>query len=192
MLLLRSPAVPQTPVDHRCWVSELGFAAFTPFSTDFFFFFFFYSPGETLPEFPQPTHSLPGGGLKPIETIHSTINDIPLDASNHDVEGGLQRWALLGWRQPYNGHQPARTLTCNGGDSNYHPSGKRSFTCRELASLQTFPVNFQFSKSNVRKQIGNAVPPKFAEAVFREIRRSLRETDEKELQQREARRVGGM
>ncbi|KAJ5674651.1 uncharacterized protein N7477_004585 [Penicillium maclennaniae] len=146
-------------------------------------------PGETLPEFPQPTHSLPGGGLKSIETIHSTINDIPQHAPNHDVEEGLRRWALLGWRQPYNGHQPARTLTCSGGDSNYHPSGKRAFTCRELASLQTFPVNFQFSKSNVRQQIGNAVPPKFAEAVFREIRRSLRETDEKELQQREARRA---
>ncbi|KAJ5330783.1 hypothetical protein N7476_000566 [Penicillium atrosanguineum] len=147
-------------------------------------------PGETLPEFPQPTHSLPGGGLKPIETIHRAINDIPCDAANHDVEEGLRRWALLGWRRPYNGHQPARTLTCNGGESNYHPSGKRTFTCRELASLQTFPIDFQFSKSNVRKQIGNAVPPKFADAVFRQIRRSLRETDEEELQQREARWVG--
>jgi DNA (cytosine-5)-methyltransferase 1 len=101
------------------------------------------------------------------------------------VEVGLARWASLGWRQPYNPHQPARTLTCNGGEANYHPSGKRTFTCREVACLQTFPVDFEFSKSNIRRQIGNAVPPKFAEAVFREIRRSLRETDAKELRQRE-------
>ena len=140
-----------------------------------------FSPGETLPELPPPTHALPGAGLAPLKTISDAIDNIPLDAEDHDVEKGLRSFESLGYRTPYNKHQPARTITCSGGDQNYHPSGRRGFTAREFACLQTFPLDFQFSEKKVRKQIGNAVPPKFAEAVFREVCRSLRETDEREM-----------
>ncbi|KAJ5595395.1 uncharacterized protein N7459_001603 [Penicillium hispanicum] len=139
-------------------------------------------PGESLPNLPPPTHALPGAGLLPLNTISNAIDGIPLDAEDHDVEKGLQSYQMLGHREPYNKLQPARTVTCSGGEYNYHPSGRRGFTAREFACLQTFPVDFQFSDQKVRKQIGNAVPPKFAEAVFREVCRSLRETDEKELE----------
>lgn len=143
------------------------------------------SPGESLPGFPPETHGLPGGGLLPLVSIHDAIHEIPEDSPNHDVEQLLSDWARLGHHTPYDALGQAKTITCNGGESNYHPSGLRRFTPREVACLQTFPLSFVFPSRNVRKQIGNAVPPKFAEAIFREIYRSLRQTDEQELQERE-------
>ena len=73
-------------------------------------------------------------------------------------------------------HTLAKTITCGGGE-NYHPSGLRGFTTREFASLQTFPVSHQFWKVETRKQIGNAVPPMLARALYREIIKSLEKTD---------------
>lgn len=118
-------------------------------------------------------------------TIDDAIRDIPEAWPNHDVEPLLRAWALRGHHQPYNPRTQAKTITCAGGEGNYHPSGRRLFTPREVACLQTFPLSFQFSTRCVRKQVGNAVPPKFAEAIYREIARSLRETDEKLLRERE-------
>lgn len=52
-----------------------------------------------------------------------------------------------------------------------HPEQDRSITLREGALLQTFPKDFQFSgtKVDIARQIGNAVPPKLAEVVGRQI-----------------------
>jgi DNA (cytosine-5)-methyltransferase 1 len=124
-------------------------------------------------------------------TINDAIKDIPDNAPNHDVQYLLDRWARS-WRSPYDGRQPAKTLTCSGGEGNYHPSGWRAFTGREVACLQTFPMDFQFADVNVRKQIGNAVPPALAKAMYQEIIASLRETDARERDQgRAGERVGG-
>ncbi|KAJ5757336.1 uncharacterized protein N7511_006030 [Penicillium nucicola] len=137
-------------------------------------------PGEILPHFPQPTHGLISApGLLPRATIWSAISAIPDDAPDHDVDKALCRWALA-HRAPFNGHQPAKTITCGGGEYNYHPTGLRPFTAREMACLQTFPMEFEFSESNVRKQIGNAVPPLLAKAIYTEIAHSLREADAQE------------
>lgn len=144
------------------------------------------SPGERLPNLPPETHGLPGGGLLPPATIEEAIRDIPEGTPNHNVEQLLDNWRLL-HRAPYNPRTQAKTITCSGGEANYHPSGRRKFTPREVACIQTFPLTFQFSGSYVRRQVGNAVPPKFAEAIYREIARSLRETDEKLLWEREER-----
>lgn len=119
-------------------------------------------------------------------TIHDAINNIPDPASNHDVQNELNKWARS-WHAPYNAYSQAKTITCNGGEANYHPSGRRKFTEREVACLQTFPLDFEFPGRNVRRQIGNAVPVKFAETIYREIARSLRETDEEELQEQKIR-----
>lgn len=146
-----------------------------------------HSPGEKLPNMPPETHGLPGAGLLRPATIHDAIHNIPEDAPNHDVEPLLALWRLRGYHPPYDANTQAKTITCAGGEGNYHPSGRRRFTPREVACLQTFPLSFQFSRHCVRKQVGNAVPPKFAEAIYREIARSLRETDEKLLEQREQR-----
>lgn len=146
---------------------------------------FLISPGESLPPFPNPTHGLPGSGLFRFETIGSVISTIPRTAANHDVQAALYRGFRNGpqTRPPLDASEQARTITCGGGDRNYHPSGRRGFTNREFASLQTFPLEHLFGMYGVRKQIGNAVPPVLAKLIFREVIKSLRRTDEEEMRE---------
>ncbi|WP_313770904.1 DNA cytosine methyltransferase [Mycoplasmopsis felis] len=53
-----------------------------------------------------------------------------------------------------------------------HPELHRVLTPRELARLQSFPDEFIFlgTKSNILKQIGNAVPPKLSEVIAKMIK----------------------
>lgn len=59
--------------------------------------------------------------------------------------------------------EPSKTIIAagGGGTHGYHWPEPRPLTNRERARLQSFPDNFIFKGSNadVRKQIGNAVPP---------------------------------
>lgn len=52
-----------------------------------------------------------------------------------------------------------------------HPTQDRSISLREGALLQTFPKDFEFfgNKVDIARQIGNAVPPKFAEEIGKSI-----------------------
>ncbi|KAH8431413.1 DNA cytosine methyltransferase [Aspergillus melleus] len=134
-------------------------------------------PGELLPQFPEPTHGPRELGLKPYTTINQTIARIPTRAPDHDTQAAYPEP-----KAPYDGNRQAKTITCGGGES-YHPSGRRRFTNRELACLQTFPLDFRFGRIEVRKQIGNAVPPVLARALYAEIIRSLQQTDETEMRQ---------
>jgi DNA (cytosine-5)-methyltransferase 1 len=56
-----------------------------------------------------------------------------------------------------------------------HPQADRPITIREAARLQTFPDDFIFVGSNaqVARQIGNAVPPAFAERIALQVRSML-------------------
>ncbi|EGD93318.1 hypothetical protein TESG_00865 [Trichophyton tonsurans CBS 112818] len=128
-------------------------------------------PGEELPPFPQPTHG-DEPGKRPLVTILDAIGSIPSTAPDHDLERAERPFE----RQPYDPRSLARTLTCSGGD-NFHPSGTRTFTLREAASLQTFPLNHAFCAPGVMRQIGNAVPPVLARAILDEVVKSLRNTD---------------
>ena len=69
--------------------------------------------------------------------------------------------------------KPSYTITGSGGGGThtYHWSENRALTNRERARLQSFPDDFVFegSKESVRKQIGMAVPPKAALAIFEAI-----------------------
>ena len=55
----------------------------------------------------------------------------------------------------------------------------RTFTVREAARIQSFPDDFVFagSRGEKYKQIGNAVPVLFAEALVRAIKQNLRDLD---------------
>ena len=61
-----------------------------------------------------------------------------------------------------------------------HPAAQRPITHREAARLQTFPDDFEFygSKIQVAKQIGNAVPPKLAMAVAKELKAILEQREQ--------------
>ena len=79
-------------------------------------------------------------------------------------------------RSRYSGSLPLKnTITCSGS-INYHPSGKRRFTLRELACLQGFPLEHRFGRG-ARKQIGNALPPIVAKVFFEQVVRALRLAD---------------
>jgi len=73
---------------------------------------------------------------------------------------------------------PSPTVTRSGYRDFIHPNEDRMLTVRELACLQTFPLDWEFkgvrldSYSSKRDttmtqfgQVGNAVPPKLAESV---------------------------
>lgn len=133
-----------------------------------------YSPGETLPEFPHPTHAAnPGPGLKPFKSVNSALARIPRNAPHHDVAGMLARQTF---KKPWDGSSIASCITCNGGDKG-HPSGLRNFTACELAVLQTFPLSHRFCGSFIKKQIGNAVPPLFAKILYLAIVKHLEKAD---------------
>ncbi|MEG4491414.1 DNA cytosine methyltransferase [Microcoleus sp. D3_18_C4] len=66
-------------------------------------------------------------------------------------------------------NQPSSTIIAGGGGGTwgYHYKEPRALTNRERARLQTFPDDFVFegSTTEVRRQIGNAVPPEGIAAV---------------------------
>lgn len=73
-----------------------------------------------------------------------------------------------------NRNEPAKTLIAAGGGGTwgYHYPEPRPLTNRERARLQTFPDNFKFEGQNaeVRRQIGNAVPPLAARIIARKLK----------------------
>lgn len=75
---------------------------------------------------------------------------------------------------------PSKTILAHihkDGFQFIHPdeSQRRTFTVREAARIQSFPDDFEFkgSRGEKYKQIGNAVPPLFAEALAKSVRKNL-------------------
>lgn len=98
--------------------------------------------------------------------------DMPNDLSNHVYSKyKLNFNGYLGHR-PVDPNRPAPTVTARGDNRGGavilpHPNGKRRMTCRELATIQSFPLDYKFygGISSVCRQIGNAVPPLLAKAI---------------------------
>ena len=97
-----------------------------------------------------------------------------------DRGGGLP---LFGWRRRYWGfllklakNRPAWTVQAQPGTAigPFHWRSRRLST-RELCRIQTFPDTYQIvgGRSDVQRQLGNAVPSLLAEILGREIRHQL-------------------
>ena len=81
------------------------------------------------------------------------------------------------WRR-LDGYKPSVTID-TGHRHHFHYALNRVPTVRESARIQSFPDKFKFlgSKTSQFKQVGNAVPPFFARAFAKEIKKILKKHD---------------
>jgi len=130
---------------------------------------------------PQKTHAdpktKPKKPLKPWVSVGEALRGIPEpieapDIPNHTCSKYKLRFV------GYLGHRfvdpdaPAPTVTARGDERGgvvvlHHPGNHRRMTARELAIVQSFPMDFAFSgcRSSNYRQIANAVPPLMARAL---------------------------
>jgi DNA (cytosine-5)-methyltransferase 1 len=133
-------------------------------------------------EYPEPTHNADGSAkLEKWVTVGEALSTLPNpDEPNNIPNHEYSKYKLL--FNGYIGHRnidpnkPAPTVTARGDDKGgvvvlHHPSNQRRMSCRELATVQSFPVDYVFSgnRSSVYRQIGNAVPPRLAYAVAKQF-----------------------
>lgn len=135
-------------------------------------------------QYPEPTNSKYGSLITAqwvsVGEIMAEIPDpdLPNDLPNHQYSKyKLGFNGYLGHR-PLDPSKPAPTVTGRGDNKGGvvilpHPNGLRRMSGRELAAVQSFPLNYEFCGplSSVYRQIGNAVPPLLAYAVAKEFNR---------------------
>ena len=132
--------------------------------------------------FPKPTNAQGGSEILPnwISVSQALADipdpDLPNDMLNHTYSKyKLNINGYLGHRL-LDPEKPAPTVTARGDSKggvviHPHPNGLRRMSCRELATVQSFPLTFEFcgNNSSVYRQIGNAVPPLLGYAVAKEF-----------------------
>ncbi|KAF7957732.1 hypothetical protein EAE96_003302 [Botrytis aclada] len=133
-------------------------------------------PGEPLPHMPQYTYHDPrqlSPSQKPYLTPTKVLSAIPPHAPNHDpTSERLHRTTYL----PWDGSVICRAILTSGAGVGL-PNGSRGMTNRELAALQGFPLKHVFYGLEIKKQVGNAVPPIFARRLLESVRRQLERRD---------------
>ena len=103
--------------------------------------------------------------------MNGSVNDLPSDLKPKSYFNNV--YARL------DPALPSPTITRNFGTPSssrcIHPYQNRALSTREGARLQSFPDDFVFFGSKVKKnlQIGNAVPPILGEIIGLQIRKSL-------------------
>ena len=141
-------------------------------------------------EFPKPTHSKNGeNGLPKWISVAEAFKDIP-DPDGPDADAvpnneySKYKVLLNGYlgKRPVDSNKPAPTVTARGDRKGGvvvlpHPSGNRRMTIRELATIQSFPLDFTFQgkRTDCYRQIGNAVPVLLAETIAKAVLEKVRE-----------------
>lgn len=125
--------------------------------------------------FPMPTNSRTGiGGLPKWVSIKEAIDKFPDPDSRNDVLNHEYSHYKVEFRD-FTAHRrtdpnkPSPTILARGNGKGGvcaipHYNGLRRLTVRESAAIQTFPDDFKFfgSRTSCYRQIGNAVPVRFA------------------------------
>lgn len=127
--------------------------------------------------FPEPTHTkkILNGNLSPWLTIEQALQGIPdPDSSDTNIPNHIYSKYKVTNRN-FTGHRrtdpdkPSPTILARGNGKGgvcaiQHPHNLRRLSVRESATIQTFPLDFEFigSMNSCYRQVGNAVPVLFA------------------------------
>jgi DNA (cytosine-5)-methyltransferase 1 len=127
-------------------------------------------------------------GLAPWVTVRTALRGLPAPSEN-GLESDNNHWTIPGARV-YAKHSgglldwPSKTIKAGvhgvpGGENIVVEDGGeyRYYTLREAARIQTFPDEhiFQGTRTQITRQIGNAVPCRLAEEIARPLRALLSE-----------------
>ena len=131
-------------------------------------------------EHPTPTHQQVSdlfSNACPWVSVGEALAGIP----DPDGEHELVNHTYSKFKLKFNGYignraidpkKPSPTVTARGDSKGgvvvlHHPNNKRRMSVRELATVQSFPIDYEFygSNSSAYRQIGNAVPPLLAKAI---------------------------
>lgn len=136
--------------------------------------------------FPEKTNGN-NGQLKPWESIQSVLQhypepDEPNSYLNHICSAYKVEYRDFTGHRATDPAKPSPTILARGNGKGGvcaipHYNGRRRLTIRESATVQTFPENFEFigQMNSCYRQIGNAVPVRFAFLLGKELMRLERE-----------------
>jgi DNA (cytosine-5)-methyltransferase 1 len=141
-------------------------------------------PENCFPEFPAKTHArVHHNGLRPWVTIAGALQGVPEpgDPTCNLLNHVCSRYKVT--NRNFTGHRrtdpdkPSPTILARGNGQGgvcaiQHPRNHRRLSVRESALIQTFPLDFFFSGAlnSMYRQVGNAVPPLFAELLGRKLK----------------------
>ena len=125
--------------------------------------------------YPKEQYNKDGtNGLERWVSVKDVLQDLPdPNKPNNLVNHEYSKFKIsmsnyLGHRFVH-GDNPAPTVTARGDDRGgvvvlHHYNNQRRMSCRELATIQSFPLDYVFSgrRSSIYRQIANAVPPLLA------------------------------
>jgi DNA (cytosine-5)-methyltransferase 1 len=143
-------------------------------------------PQDCCPKFPSQTHARNlQNGFRPWVSISEALRGIP---EPHNPTSRLLNHVCSKYKvtnRNFTGHRttdptkPSPTILARGNGRGgvcaiQHPKNHRRLSVRESAVIQTFPLNFEFcgALNSMYRQVGNAVPPLFAELLGKELKRA--------------------
>ena len=111
------------------------------------------------------------------ESTVAKLKQIPAGGNYKDLPDSKNKnWMSIIYKRLHPDKPSPTIVACGGGGTwGYHYSEPRPLTNRERARIQSFPDDFVFSGSvaEVRRQIGNAVPPLGIKPVAEQLLRML-------------------
>lgn len=136
--------------------------------------------------FPEPTHSKTRSeNYLPWRSVGNALESIPDPDGDHNLlnhtysKYKLRFNGYLGHR-PIDPNAPAPTVTGRGDNKGgvvvlHHPSNIRRMSVRELAVIQSFPLDFYFkcNQSAAYRLIANAVAPLMGKAIADSLAQAL-------------------